>query len=72
MAGRKPNRTGKLLGLYIPPELKARLDERAALERRTTKAVVVLAIERYLAQVPNDLPPDASRPRGRKRKEGPA
>jgi predicted transcriptional regulator len=39
-----------LLKAYIPEGLKARVDACAAEEQRTIKAVVVRALERYLAE----------------------
>jgi len=44
-----------LLKAYIPEDLKARVDACAAKEQRTIKAVVVRALESYLAE---DIPED--------------
>jgi predicted DNA-binding protein len=58
-------RTGKLLNVYLPPELTARLEESAKRSHRTKTAQVILALEQYLAQG-EDTP--AKPKRGRKGK----
>jgi metal-responsive CopG/Arc/MetJ family transcriptional regulator len=37
------------VNVNIPEELKARVDERRATEKRSLRAVVEIALERYLA-----------------------
>lgn len=45
---RRPNRTGTPLHIYIPPELRAAIDQCAENNRRKLTQEVVIALENHL------------------------
>jgi hypothetical protein len=55
-----PNDKPYNLRCQIPPELKAAVKEQATRERRDITAVVILALEQYLARNPLPSPPDTN------------